>query len=149
MPCSAKSVPKFRVLSFLICTPRRLISLPAVSDLKMWSLLLPLFASPRSSASDSGLMRSICDFVHILSRCKRIPVAAILGAVCSGLRRFLVLAQQVPPHPLPSSCPSVPVTGTPVTSVVAFLKKDVGPLLPKLVLSPEVSSLARTPWHLR
>ncbi|CAN0115345.1 unnamed protein product [Ectocarpus sp. 6 AP-2014] len=36
------------------------------------------------------------------------------------------------------TCQTLPaVTGTPVTPVVAFVRRDVGPLLPKLVLSPD------------
>lgn len=43
-----------------------------------------------------------------------------------------------------------PVTGTPVTPVVAFVQRDVGPLLPKLVLSPdEVCTCARERDFLR
>ncbi|CAN0073430.1 unnamed protein product [Ectocarpus sp. 8 AP-2014] len=36
------------------------------------------------------------------------------------------------------TCQTLPaITGTPVTPVVAFVRRDVGPLLPKLVLSPD------------
>ncbi|CAN0093652.1 unnamed protein product [Ectocarpus sp. 12 AP-2014] len=36
------------------------------------------------------------------------------------------------------TCHTLPaITGTPVTPVVAFVRRDVGPLLPKLVLSPD------------